>query len=306
MPPLDASASDIALGQLQALPFENIIGAPLVAAIQAQGLAADSSVDFIEAIGLQGPPGQLEAINVKFSYMDGTGAVRILSVPLLTIVPIPLIAIDTIDIQFKARITGSAQQASEESQSSGGGVSGGGSLGWRRKRFRAAVSLNAGYSSKKDSKASQDSRYSVEYTMDVHVHASQAGLPQGMAQLLNILQDGISSSPPDQLQVLGLPLSIPWPAQATTLETFTVMALDAPGGDPLQGYAFPALAFDPPGILAGTVAGTNPWTVTLTKATGASAPTGNTDVTITITAAPSTQNSPLKTLVAVRIVTLVP
>ncbi len=42
--------------------------------------------------------------------------------------------------------------------------------------------MNASYSSKKDSSATRDSKYSVEYTMDVAVHAGQDSMPAGMAK----------------------------------------------------------------------------------------------------------------------------
>lgn len=39
--------------ELRALPLEHIIGSPLVAAIKAQGLAAQTTVDFIKEVGLK-------------------------------------------------------------------------------------------------------------------------------------------------------------------------------------------------------------------------------------------------------------
>ncbi|HZF94736.1 MAG TPA: DUF2589 domain-containing protein [Allosphingosinicella sp.] len=309
---LDTSAGQVALGQLQSLPFENIIGGPLVAAINGQALAAESTIDFIEAIGLQGPPGQLEAINVKFSYMDGSGAVRMLSVPILTIIPIPFIVIDTIDIQFKARIAASAQQASEQSSSSGGGISGGGTASWRRKRFRAAVHLDASYSAKKDSKSSQDSRYAVEYTVDVHVHASQAGLPQGMAQILNILQDGISNAPPTgpAIQIFGLRSAIvasPGNSPAFT-ETCHVIVTDEPNDLP-SGYTISATTDQPALVTAapappptGTPAPA-PATVTMSSTPALTPQALGFDLVLTITATPplGSGKPPLTTVRTVRI-----
>jgi hypothetical protein len=190
---LDQSAASVGLGQLQSLPFKNIIGGPLTAAIEAQALAAETTVRFIERIGFDIVNGQHHAVNLEFTYEDASGYFRRVAVPLISVVPIPFIVIDTVDIQFKARISASAEQASSSSSESALALSASASYG--SSRFGASVNISGSYSAKKDSKASQESKYSVEYTLDVQVHASQAGIPQGMAQILNILQDGISNRP---------------------------------------------------------------------------------------------------------------
>jgi hypothetical protein len=286
MAALDTSAGNVALGQLSALPFKNIIGGPLTASIEAQALAAKTTVEFIRAVGLQEVNGKLEAINVEFSYLDGTGAYRRLRVPILTVIPIPFIVIETVDIQFKARIAASAQQASEDSSSTEKKLAVKASARWGTRGFGASVAVDASYSAKKDSKASQESKYSVEYTMDVHVHASQAGLPQGMAQILNILQDGISNRPEgSQIQVFGLPGTITAPASGTVDEKFTVIALND-AGDP-EGLGL-AVSVEPPGILtvAPTTPTTNPATITLTTVSGADL-SASPEVTVQVTATPT-------------------
>ncbi|MBQ2198366.1 MAG: hypothetical protein II406_06425, partial [Bacteroidales bacterium] len=42
-------------------------------------------------------------------------------------------------------------------------------------------------------KATQESKYSVEYTMDVHVHAGQDGMPAGMAKVQEILNSSVDT-----------------------------------------------------------------------------------------------------------------
>ena len=49
----------------------------------------------------------------------------------------------------------------------------------------------ANYSSKKDSKSTQNSEYSVETTLDIYVHARQDAMPAGMAKILDILNNSI-------------------------------------------------------------------------------------------------------------------
>lgn len=175
-------------GELQALPFGTLIGAPLDAAIEAQSRAAVSSVNFIKAIGFD-EKGNVQTI--KFTAKKGSVETEI-TVPLLTIVPIPFIRIDEMTIDFKANITSSTESADKtvESKSASAKVN----ASARYLFFKA--NLEASVSSKKDSESTKNSRYSVETTIDIHVHAVQDELPAGLSKMLNILSDTIEAPPP--------------------------------------------------------------------------------------------------------------
>lgn len=175
-------------GELQALPFGTLIGAPLDAAIEAQSRAAVSSVNFIKAIGFD-DKGQVQTI----TFIAKKGAVETeITVPLLTIVPIPFIRIDEMTIDFKANITSSTESEDKtvESKTASAKVS----ASARYLFFKA--NLEASVSSKKDSESTKNSRYSVETTIDIHVHAVQDELPAGLSKMLNILSDTIEAPPP--------------------------------------------------------------------------------------------------------------
>ena len=107
--------SNIASNALSAIPFSSMIGGPLNACIEAQAMAAKTTWDFIQEVGLNTNPdtGEKTAVNVSFSFMQGGRMVQ-LNVPLLTIVPIPYIAIHSIDINFKASISASSSSVSEK------------------------------------------------------------------------------------------------------------------------------------------------------------------------------------------------
>jgi len=95
----------IDIGREMSLPMEQIIGGPMQALIKAQALAASSTADFINQVGLEttGTPPVTKARTVDFQYEenkpkeDGCGfdtKLIKLSVPLLTIVPVPYIRIE--------------------------------------------------------------------------------------------------------------------------------------------------------------------------------------------------------------------
>lgn len=193
MSTIDTTPSTVATSALQSMPFGNLIGGPLSACIEAQAKAAKTSWEFIRDVGLTSTDdGGQKAIYVSFEYRKD-GRSMTLSLPLLTIVPIPYIAIHVINIAFKASISASASTSKTEHKSLAL------ETGMKAKtEFNALVAsgsieLSASVSSKKDSTATRDSKYSVEYTMDVSVKAGQDDMPAGMAKVLEMLSTSIDS-----------------------------------------------------------------------------------------------------------------
>ncbi len=196
------SVADKAISSMSAIPFEDIIGGPLNACIDAQTQAAVSTVNFIKSVGLNTTVDpktgaeKSEAVYVYFSFIKA-GRRAVISVPLLAIVPIPYIAINTIDLSFKASITGtdstsnteeystSTEEKNESSSRKGGG--------WLTKKRTSKMTSTI--SSKKDSKATQDSTFSIEATIDIEVHAGQESMPAGMAKLLEMLNSAMDLVP---------------------------------------------------------------------------------------------------------------
>ncbi len=184
---LDTSPAESARSLLNGIDYSALIGGPLQAAITAQAMAAKSTWEFIQQVGLNtDPDGNRSVINVTFLYQRDGQMARLI-VPILTIVPIPLIVVDEISIDFTANINASASSTTENasSQDVGGELTAEGKIGWGP--FSLSARLKASYSSKQSSKATQDSRYSVEYTQNVAVHATQADMPAGLAAVLNLL-----------------------------------------------------------------------------------------------------------------------
>ena len=187
MAEVSKTPANVAINAMQAIPFSSMIGGPLNACIEAQAMAARTSREFIKEVGLNtDEKGQKSAVMVAFSFNRGGRMVQ-LNVPLLTIVPIPYIAINTIDINFKASISASSSTTSETAEH----TEAGGELDAKAKLnlglFSLQANLKANYSSKKDSKATAESKYSVESTIDVAVKAGQESMPAGMAKVLELL-----------------------------------------------------------------------------------------------------------------------
>lgn len=193
---------------LQAMPFGEMIGGPLSACVEAQEKAALTTVNFIRNVGFvkdkdNNPTDTV--VNVTFMYKRENKMVE-LTVPLLTIVPIPFIAIDTVNINFKANLksfqreTGKQKEAESDYQHNYENSSTKkASLGWGSvSRDRSYSSATATVSTKKDSVATQTSQYSVEATIDINVVAHQESMPAGMAKVLEMLNQAIFLEPTDK------------------------------------------------------------------------------------------------------------
>ena len=194
MASIDTTPSAVATNALQSIPFGSIIGAPLSACIEAQANAAKTSWEFIRDVGLvdtEDGKGK-QAIYVNFEFRKN-GRSTTLSVPLLTIVPIPYLAIKDINIAFKASISASSSASTTVKKSLEVGASMKASASTNLGFFKGSMEMSASVSSKKDSTSTRDSKYSVEYTMDVSVSAGQDDMPAGMAKVLEILNQSIDT-----------------------------------------------------------------------------------------------------------------
>lgn len=185
------------IGTLQGLPFDNLIGGPLSACIQAQNDAAMTSINFINNVCLNEDKetGEKSAIYVSFSFIQN-GRKVVINVPLIAIVPIPYIAINSIDISFKATVNGveSESSSTETEYESKENKKSTRKTGWFRKK---TTTINSTFSTKRDSKSTQDSKFSVEATIDVAVHAGQESMPAGMAKILEMLGAAMDLCSPD-------------------------------------------------------------------------------------------------------------
>jgi hypothetical protein len=202
---------------LRSLPFGRIIGGPMIAAIQAQALAAKSTVNFIKEVGFKGAAEEQdgnadenmgEVRNVTFKYKRksaaGSGAANdageeevSLTVPILTIVPIPYIRIEEMTIQFTANIT--EQQEYKSTNASTASVATDTSMNFKAGGFLSPVkfNLNAKVSTKNNWSNSNSNKVntSTQYTIDIQVKAVQDEMPAGLARVLDIMEQAILEKP---------------------------------------------------------------------------------------------------------------
>jgi hypothetical protein len=187
--------------ELSSLNFESMIGGPLSAVIKAQAQSAVTSVDFIKAVGfdhdaqgnITGPTMVSFTFDKPVEQKDSSGDVTIVSkpykltVPFLTMLPIPFIRVEETTIDFNAKIT----SVTETSLTSSMGVDSElkTKAGWRW----VSTQLKVNYAYKK-SKSSAE-KIERTYSLAVHVKAVQDELPAGTERLLGILENCIKEAP---------------------------------------------------------------------------------------------------------------
>lgn len=150
---------------LNSIPFGNIIGGPLAACVRAQAEAAQTTIDFIRGFTMTNSELDsegVEPITVTFTFIMNGEKTR-MTVPLMTIVPIPYMHIDYIDLNFTADITACDDGKIE------------------------AKYATEGYTRTEDDEQS----VSVESKMGINVRASTSSMPSGMAKMLEFFTNNL-------------------------------------------------------------------------------------------------------------------
>ena len=187
--------------ELSSIDFSAMIGGPLSAVIKAQAEAAVTSVDFIKAVGFEtNEDGEVTGpLMITFSYdkpietTDSLGNTTVevqkynLTVPFLTMTPIPFLRIEETTIDFNAKITSVQERSSTSSHGLDAELKAKAGWGW------GSASLKVNYSYKKSTSSS--AKVERTYSLAVSVRAIQEELPAGTERLLGILENVIQETP---------------------------------------------------------------------------------------------------------------
>jgi len=192
-----------AVQELKQIPFGFLIGQPLKAAIEAQALAAKTTVDFIEKVGFIPPNpdedplfldetkdadvGQVRNVTFKYSKRDENDQEHAfsLTVPILSIVPIPSLRIDEMTINFTAKLTDTVVDT--YSNKTNFAIKSEAKF----KSFWSPVSVSVRTSLSYEAARAGSAKYSRDYTMNISVRAVQDEIPAGLGRILDILEQSI-------------------------------------------------------------------------------------------------------------------
>lgn len=205
----------MAIGQeLSSIDFQAMIGGPLNAVVKAQAQSAQTSVDFIKSVGFnaadaQQDPGKPTMVTFKYDKpvesKDDKGVIQVtavpfsLTVPILTMLPIPFIRVEETTIDFNAKINSVTESTTASSSELNASLAVKG--GWGP----VSAELKCSYSNKKSTSATDKTERT--YSMAIHVRAVQDELPAGMEKLLSILENNIKEVPAETPKSLHVPLA---------------------------------------------------------------------------------------------------
>ncbi len=176
--------------QFKGLDMHNLIAGPLLAACNAQSMLAVSTAKFIEDVGLEkAEDGKSSRVRTTaFSFQrgllaeDGTSAGTELvkmEVPLLSIVKVPTLAIDDMNITFDMEVK--SAESSEKASEKKGEMDASAKVAFGP--FSASVSIKGSIACHEKNVRSTDN--SAKY--HVSVHAKDFGTPEGLSRMLDIL-----------------------------------------------------------------------------------------------------------------------
>lgn len=181
---------------LGSIPYGTLIGAPMTAAVQAQALAAQSSIDFIRSVGFTGNSdneefGDVRMVVFKYKRRSNENTLEdvTLTVPILTIVPIPYLRIDDMTIDFTSKIT--EEMVREQKRDSSVDTNAELTVGYKSFLSPVKVDFKASVSTKHSSSSASSNRYKTEHTININVRAVQDDIPGGMGRMLEIFESAI-------------------------------------------------------------------------------------------------------------------
>lgn len=182
--------------QFSGLDMAALIGGPLTAACNAQTMLARSTLNFIEEVGLEpaDASGVRKVRTANFSFdrtADGTdgkmGSENVeMNVPLLAIVNVPALSIDTVDVTFDMEVKSSPSSQSSSDKNAELDATAGLKIG----PFSLDVKIKGSISCHESNTRSSDN--SAKY--HVQVHASQQKTPEGLMRMLDILSSAVAPS----------------------------------------------------------------------------------------------------------------
>lgn len=198
--------------ELTSLPLGQMLSGPLMAAIEAQAMSAVHTADFITSVGLN-EDGEVITLPFKFNNTvtdpatgDALERAVELSVPLLSIVEPPHLAINDLSVsfEFKIRDVMSKKNQSKYTSKSGTdaslevntkGVAGGGVLSWlgvpkAEGSTTTSVKTNFNVSATYQQSARHDTDRSATLKMTMN---AQQRVPEGFMRVLSILNDAIKA-----------------------------------------------------------------------------------------------------------------
>ena len=172
----------------QVMELQQLIAGPLVSTIEADALSSRRYYDMLQLIAFEdrneGDTTVKQLRMLKFSYLEtnaGGNRSKVVSIPLVTLLPLPLLQIQEADFDFDINILDAVSSSSDDSFDYGKGRIDKGSPVASPFRLRASLASKGGTGS-----YSEKSEQQLSANMKVHVKMRQADVPGGLSNMLRL------------------------------------------------------------------------------------------------------------------------
>jgi len=172
--------------EFQSLPLDYLVAAPLIAAVKAQRIAAETTKQFVQSMIENGKPVTID-FSVDQDLGDGNSQSVTINAPLLAMVPVPHLRIDQLTTKFTFEIKQTFSDRSETSKGIEVSAKTGGML---------APWVSASVKGSASSKSAQESTTNRAGQLEITVQASESPVPEGLARVLSMMASAIQ--PPAQ------------------------------------------------------------------------------------------------------------
>lgn len=189
--------------QFSGLPVKSLIGAPLKAAVDANGMMARSQTQFMLSTCFNNTNGQLEPIMITFKVTrsivkaDGTPATPptadvTFTLPLLTIIPLNSLAVDEVKVHFEMEVKSSTSTDNETSNEQETAAKADITAKYNAGLFSVEVHGSVSYDSKTKSSSKEHYEASNSAKYEIDVHAGQLPLPPGVTTIIDAFTKNIA------------------------------------------------------------------------------------------------------------------
>ena len=188
----------------QVMELQQLIAAPLIATIEADSLSSQRYLDYLMKISFEsydpatGRTGKIRMLTFSYNSQDiNETKKQSVSIPLFTLVPLPLLQIQEADFDFDIKILDAFSVSEEEKFSLEKGEatvapkSGGGGF-----KMRASLAPKQG-----DGSQSKNVEQSISANMKVKVKMKQADVPAGLSNLLHLAASNVQVEEADAVEI---------------------------------------------------------------------------------------------------------
>lgn len=184
----------------QVMDLHQLIAAPLLATVDADSLAARRYLDYLCSVAFEsydrqtGRTGPLRMLRFSYQSNDASGSrKRQVAVPMLSLVPLPLLHVQEADFDFDIHIMDAVSTRQEERFSFKEGKA----LAPANDDPGDGLRMRASLAPQHNGGREASTQHTLTANMKVHVKMGQAGMPGGLAKLLNLAAGDAAGEEPE-------------------------------------------------------------------------------------------------------------